>query len=98
MSSFILAGSFGALINCLLASYFSSQFDHLLQDFLKDFLHPVASAKTIAPALSGFFGGTLVVLVWRFLKFRVVRSLLEYNGWFLHPKMPVNKVSRNFVY
>ena len=85
-TSFIVAGGFGALINCALASYFSSQVD-LLRDM---FVQPVAAAKTI---LCGFFGGTLVLLVWQFLKVRMVRYLFQCNTWFLSPKRPINKVS-----
>lgn len=91
MTSFIVAGGFGALINCALASYFSSQFDHLLHEV---FLQPVAAMKTLALAVCGFFGGTLLLLMWHFVKVRMVRFLFQYNGWFLHPKRPTNKVSK----
>ena len=90
MASFILAGGFGALINCALASYFSSQFDHLLHEIS---LQPVAAMKTVVPAVCGFFGGTLVLFAWHFVKVRMVRYLFQYDGWFLHPKHPSNKVS-----
>ena len=43
-------------------------------------------------ALGGFVGGALAVPAWRFLKIRTVRLLLQYDGWFLHPKRPINKV------
>ena len=86
MASFIVAGGFGAVINCALASYFSSQFD-AVQEIL---LQPAAALKTL---LFGFFGGTLLLLVWQFVKVRMVRYLFQCNGWFLHPKRPINKVS-----
>ena len=89
VTSFIVGGGFGALVNCALASYFSSQFDHFFPEM---FVQPVSAFKTLVPAVFGFFGGTLIVLIWHFLKVRVVRYLFQQNGWFLHPKRPLNKV------
>jgi hypothetical protein len=86
MASFVVAGGFGAVINCALASYFSSQFDAVQEIFLQ----PAAALKTL---VCGFFGGTLVLLMWQFVKVRMVRYLFQYDGWFLHPKRPINKVS-----
>ena len=83
----------GAVLNCALASYFSSPLDYLLQEML---IQPLSALRTILPAVFGFFGGTLLLLTWHFLKARVVRFLLDYNGWFLHPKRPINKV-REFI-
>jgi carnitine O-palmitoyltransferase 1 len=85
MASFVVAGGFGAVINCALASYFSSQFDAVQEIFLQ----PAAALKTL---VCGFFGGTLVLLMWQFVKVRMVRYLFQYDGWFLHPKRPINKV------
>ena len=95
MTRFMVAGGFGALVNCALANYFTTQVD-LLHEI---FLHPVAAAGFFKTLLCGFFGGTLLLLVWQFVKVRMVRYLFQCNGWFLHPKRPLNKVSgRCFVY
>ena len=92
MANFLLAGGIGALLNCALFSHLSSlSAENLLQEM---FIQPLSALR---PVVFGFFGGTLLLLVWNFLKARVVRFLLDYNGWFLHPKRPINKVSR-FVY
>lgn len=88
MTRFMLAGGFGAIVNCALANYFSTQFG-LLHDI---FLHPVAATGFLKTLLCGFFGGTLVLLVWQFLKVRMVRYLFQCNSWFLQPKSPVNKL------
>ena len=88
MTSFILAGGLGALLNCALFS--SMSVEHLLQEM---FIQPLSALRTLLPVVFGFFGGTLLLLIWNFLKARVVRFLLDYNGWFLHPKRPINKVS-----
>jgi carnitine O-palmitoyltransferase 1 len=84
----MVAGGFGALINCALANYFSAQVDILGEIFL----HPWAAASFFKTLLCGFFGGTLVLFVWRFLQVQMVRYLFQCNGWFLNPKSPVNKV------
>ena len=97
MTSFILAGGMGAVLNCALASYFSSSLDYVLQ-LLLGVLVPYSTLqtlRTIVPVLFGFFGGTLLLLTWHFLKTRVVRFLLAYDGWFLHPKRPIVKVYYN---
>lgn len=86
----LVAGGMGAVLNCALASYFTSATEFLAQQL---FVQPVASMRVLLPALVGFVWGTLVLLVWHLLKAWVVRFLLDYNGWFLHPKRPVNKVS-----
>jgi len=91
MTSFILAGGLGALLNCALFSHFSSM---SVENFLQEmFIQPLSALRTLLPVVFGFFGGTLLLLIWNFLKARVVRFLLDYNGWFLHPKRPINKVS-----
>lgn len=89
MISFMVAGGFGAVINWALATYFPSQFEHLIDEI---FLQPVAAVKTVAPAVFGFFGGTLVLLLWHFIKVRMVRYLLRQDSWFLDPKRQINKV------
>ena len=94
ITRFMVAGGFGALVNCALANYFSTQVDILHEIFL----HPVAAAGFLKTLLCGFFGGTLLLLVWQFLKVRMVRHLFQRNSWFLRPKNPANKVSRCVVY
>lgn len=89
--SILVAGGMGAVLNCALASYSTSAFTEFLAQQL--FVQPVAAVRALLPALVGFVWGTLVVLVWHLLKAWVVRFLLDYNGWFLHPRRPVNKVS-----
>ena len=83
------------MLNCALASYFSSTLDYVLQLDMLVLLQPYSTLqtlKTIVPVLFGFFGGTLLLLTWHFLKTRVVRFLLAYDGWFLNPKQPIVKV------
>ena len=89
MASILLAGGTGALLNCALESYFELfSYEYLLYRFFT----PASALRTVLPALVGFVWGTLVLLIWHLLKVWVVRFLLDYNGWFLHPKRPVNKV------
>jgi carnitine O-palmitoyltransferase 1 len=85
MTRFMVAGGFGALVNCALANYFPTHLHEI-------FLHPVAAAGFFKTLLCGFFGGTLLLLVWQFVKVRMVRYLFQCNGWFLHPKRPLNKI------
>lgn len=95
MLGFIVAGGFGAALNCALASYFSSTVDQVTQDW---FLTPLSFAKSSVaksaaiPAVFGFFEGTLLLMFCSYLKTRVVRFLLGYNDWFLRPRHPLNKV------
>jgi hypothetical protein len=92
-TSLLVAGGVGAVANYAL---FSSQYSPATMDWiLKEMalvVHPVAALKSVLPALFGFMGGTLLLLVWNYLRSRAVRFLLEYDGWFLHPKRPINKV------
>lgn len=87
MVKFIIAGGMGAILNCVYSSAFS--FDLLFRDFL---VEPLSAIRTLLPAVFGFLFGTLVVLVWNFMRAMAVRFLLDYNGWFLRPKHPINKV------
>lgn len=89
MVKFIIAGGMGAIINCALSSAFS------LEVFFRDFLvQPLSAFRTLLPAALGFLFGTLLVLVWNFMRAMVIRYLLAYNGWFLNPKQPIIKVTQ----
>lgn len=88
----VLFGGMGALVNCALALHSSSlSFAHIIDDVL---LQPFTAVKTLLllPAALGFLLGTFTLLFWSFLRAIVLRSLLQYNGWFLRPKSPINKV------
>ena len=90
VAGFFVAGGMGALVNCYISSSVMIPLGILLQEL---FVQPLVALRSLLPAMVGFLGGTLVLLVWHFLKTRVVRFLLDYNGWFLTPKHPINKVS-----
>ena len=93
--AFLFAGGMGALVNC----YVSCTNLAILLGVQEAVVQP---ARTLLTALSGFLCGTLVLLVWYFLKNRVVRFLLDYNGWFLRSKSKIqsimNKVGTRCVY
>ena len=91
-TSFLVAGGVGAVANyALFSQYTPVSMEWMLKE-LTAVIQPVAALKSVLPALLGFMGGTLLLLVWTYLKVRAVRFLLEYDGWFLHPKRPINKV------
>ena len=93
MGKLILAGGMGALLNCVLAIHFSTtSVDHILQQLVG---HPLSALRSllVLPAALGFLIGTVILLAWTFVRAMVVRFLLDYNGWFLHPKRQINKVS-----
>ena len=80
----------------LFSQYTPVSMDLAMDLMLKDVgsvVRPLAALKTLLPALIGFMGGTFILLVCRYLRSRAIRFLLEYDGWFLHPKRPINKVS-----
>ena len=77
----------------LFSQYTPVSMDWMLRE-MAAVVHPFAALKTLLPALCGFIGGTMMLLVWNYAKSRAVRRLLEYDGWFLHPKRPINKVSQ----
>eukprot|EP00731_Ephydatia_muelleri_P002535 Em0001g2535a len=79
----------GALVNCYISSAVMIPLGLLVQEV---FVQPLVALRSLLPAMVGFLGGTLILLVWHFLKTRVVRFLLDYNGWFLTPKHPINKL------
>ena len=88
-TSFLVAGSVGVLANYALFS----QYTPVSLDYLRKEMSAVVQLLNfVLPALFGFLGGTLILLVWNYLKSRVLRFLLEYDNWFLKPKQPINKV------
>ena len=93
-----MAGSVGIVANYALFSQYTPVSLDLLLRHVSSVVQPVAALKSLLPALFGFLGGTLLLLVWNYLKVRVVRFLLDYNGWFLTPKSPLNKVKTHSTY
>ncbi|KAL5517212.1 hypothetical protein EMCRGX_G002713 [Ephydatia muelleri] len=88
-AGFLVAGGMGALVNCYISSAVMIPLGLLVQEV---FVQPLVALRSLLPAMVGFLGGTLILLVWHFLKTRVVRFLLDYNGWFITPKHPINKL------
>ena len=95
-TSFLVAGSVGVLANYALFSQYTPGSLELLVKEVSAVVQPLAALKSFLPALFGFLGGTLLLLVWNCVKSRVVRLLLEWDNWFLHPRQPINKVQRSF--
>lgn len=93
-TNFLVAGGLGVVVNYAVFSQYTPVSMDLLLKEIASVVQPLAALKTALPALFGFLAGTLLLLVWNYLKAQVVRRLLEYNGWFLTPKKPINKVSR----
>ncbi len=92
-TSFLVAGGVGVLANyALFSQYTPPSLDHMLKE-MSSVVKPLYALAYLLPALCGFLGGTLLLLVWNYIKCRAVRLLLEYNDWFLNPKRAVNKVS-----
>lgn len=98
MTSFIVAGGMGAVVSHYLHSTAPSlSFDKMLTE-LGMVVQPFNGLGMLLPALFGFFGGTLLLLFWNFVKTRMIRYLLQCNMWFLKPKHPINKVSGKGVH
>ena len=93
MTSFIVAGGMGAVVSHYLHSTAASlsTLDRAIAE-IGMVMQPFNGLRMLLPALFGFFGGTLLLLVWNFVKVRMVRYLLECNLWFLKPKHPINQV------
>jgi len=91
-TSFLVAGSVGALANYALFSQYTPGSVDLLLKELSAVVEPIAALKSFLPALFGFLGGTLLLLVWNYFRSRVTRFLLECDTWFLQPRKPINKV------
>lgn len=92
-TGFLVAGGVGIVANYALFSQYTPVSMDLMLKELATVVQPLAGLKVILPALFGFMGGSLLLLLWRYLSSRAVRFLLDYNGWFLQPKKPINKVS-----
>ena len=91
-TSFLVAGGVGIVANyALFSQYTPVSMDLMLKD-VGSVVRPLAAVKTLLPALIGFLGGTFILLVCQYLKSRAIRRLLAYDGWFLYPKRPINKV------
>ena len=98
MTSFIVAGGMGAVVSHYLHSTAASlSLDRVIAE-LGMVIQPYNGLRTLLPALFGFFGGTILLLVWNFMKVRMVRFLLESNTWFLKPKHPINQVRGRLVH
>ena len=91
-TSFLVAGGVGIVANYALFSQYTPVSMDLMLKEMASVVQPLAGLKVVLPALFGFMGGSLLLLVWMYLHSRSVRFLLEYDGWFLHPKRPINKV------
>lgn len=96
MLDIIVAGSMGAVVNyALFTHWFSSGVILALETLLKELglvIQMGAAFNTFFSVLFCLFGGTIFMLVWRFLKARMIRFLLGTNVWFLNPKHPLSKV------
>lgn len=92
-TSLLVAGGVGIVANYALFSQYTPVSMDLMLKEVATVVQPLAGLKVLLPALFGFMGGSLLLLVLRYLKSRTVRFLLEYDGWFLQPKKPINKVS-----
>ncbi len=91
-TSFLVAGGVGIVANYALFSQYTPVSMDLMLKEVASVVQPLAGLKVVLPALFGFMGGSLLLLVWKYLSSRAVRFLLEYDGWFLHPNKPINKV------
>lgn len=93
---FFCAALGALLLSCLFTLYASV--DGVFGEFL---VNPFEAASLLlgpAVLLVGIFACGLAVLLWSCLRICVVRALLQYNGWFLNPKNPLNKVSGSIQY
>ena len=95
MGALVLAGGMGAALNYALYPHIEERFSLPVDQVLQDLGYMVKSLDTLKTFLIvafGFIGGMLLLFLCMFLKTMVVRFLLDYNGWFLSPKNPLNKV------
>lgn len=96
-TNFLVAGGVGAVVNYAVFSQYTPVSVDLMLKEIATVVQPLAAViKTALPALPALFGflvGALFMLIWNYLKVQVIRRLLEYNGWFLTPKRPINKAS-----
>ncbi len=90
MGKVFLVGGMGAIVNCAIAIRASTlSLEHLVAEIL---VQPFTALRSLTPAVLGFMIGSAMVLAWTFLRAVTVRFLLGYDGWFLKPKNPINKV------
>lgn len=90
MGRIFFFGGMGAVVNSAIALHSSSySIENLVSELL---VQPFSAVRTLLPAALGFLFGTAILLIWSFIQAMVVRFLLDYNGWFLNPKSPINKV------
>lgn len=80
------------MVNYAVFSQYTPVSMDLMLKEIASVVQPLAALKSALPALFGFLVGASFMLVWSYLKAHAVRRLLEYNGWFLTPKRPINKV------
>lgn len=96
MLDVIVAGGMGAVVNyALFTHWFSSGIMVFLETLLKEsgiVIQMGAAINAFFSVLFCLFGGTLFMIVWHFLKARMIRFLLSTNLWFLTPKHPLSKV------
>ncbi len=96
MLDVLVAGGMGAVVNyALFSHWFSSGVMLALDTLLKELglvIQMGSGINTLFSVLFCLFGGTLFMVVWQFMKARMIRFLLATNIWFLHPKHPLSKV------
>ena len=95
MGALMLAGGMGAALNYALYPHIEERFSLPVDQALQDLGYMVKSLDTLKTFLTvafGFIGGIFLLFFCMFLKTMVVRFLLDYNGWFLSPRNPLNKV------
>jgi len=99
MLDVLVAGGMGAMFNYALFSHWFSSGVMVPLDTLLEQLGLViqmgAAINALFSVLFCLFGGTLFMLMWKFLKARMIRFLLSTNVWFLTPKSPMSKVRTN---
>lgn len=95
MGALVLAGGMGAALNYALYPHLEERFSLPVDKVLQDMGYmdkSLVTLKSVLTVVFGFFGGMILLFLCVFLKTMVVRFLLDYNGWFLTPKSPLNKV------
>lgn len=100
MGALMLAGGMGAALNYAIYPHLDERFDQPLDKALHDMgydnvVDSLQALKTFLAVLFGAIGGVLLLFFAVVFKVMAVRFLLAYNGWFLTPKNPLNKVNLN---
>ena len=97
MGALVLAGGMGAALNYALYPHLEEHlslalpFDKVLGD-MGYVVNSLQEIKTFLTVFFGALGGILLLFFVVILQTMAVRFLLAYNGWFLRPKHPINKV------